>query len=155
MNDEWMTPQWILDLLPDIDLDPCYSEHSAVDARQTLNVRKGDDGLKAEWHAGHVFCNPPYTKTARWLAKAASEVDKGNATTVTCLVPAVPGDGPWKREVWPKATAIGFIQGRVAFWNPEQGEQIRGRGHALVVYGRMPDIGHSDRILWIYTRDVF
>jgi len=146
-NDEWMTPSWITDMLPHIDLDPCAHSSSTVGAANQYDIRNGDDGLKLPWQ-GTVFCNPPYTKTSRWLAKCR-EHGETNQTAIA-LIPAVPGDGPWMREIWKKATKVGFILGRLQFRNPATNEMVtRGRGHALVVWGPMPHLPPHPRLVWV------
>ena len=147
-NDEWMTPDWILDTLPPIDLDPCYHSASGVRASSTYDIRKGQDGLSLPWH-GTVFCNPPYSRTAAWLARCRMHGTWRGCVAIA-LVPAVPGDGPWAREVWGHASAIGFIRGRVAFRHPGTGEEVvRGRGHALVVWGDLQSLPQHSKIIWV------
>lgn len=146
-NDEWMTPSWLLSTLPPIDLDPCWSPQSSVQAKLKYDIRQGQDGLQLPWD-GLVFCNPPYTQTSKWLKRCRQHGESGG--TAIALVPAVPGDGPWAREVWPHANAIGFIQGRVAFTDARTGEEVvRGRGHALVVWGPVPKMFSHAKIIWI------
>lgn len=147
-NDEWMTPDWIIHSLPKIDLDPCSHPQSHVVASNTYDIRNGQDGLELPWH-GTVFCNPPYSRTGKWLKKCRMH----DGTTIA-LVPANPGDGPWMKEVWPYATAIGFIQNRVEFRDPRNDKHSkRGRGHALVVWGPMPQFTKHDRIRWVLLKD--
>ena len=146
-NDEWLTPRWLTEILPQIDLDPCAHPSSSVRAAAGYDIRRGEDGLALPWR-GVVFCNPPYTRTAKWLARCRAHGESGR--TAIALVPAVPGDGPWSRDVWGRAARVGFILGRLAFRDPRtDAAVIRGRGHALVVWGPVPELPPHPRIAWV------
>jgi len=134
-GDDFYTPQWILDLLPQIRLDPCWSPASRVDPIGRFDIRAGQDGLALRWEvSGFVFVNPPYSDTARWLVKARQEAHAwGNVVCV--LVPAYPGDGPWHKSVWPDARFVGFFCQRIKFVRPDGVLEQKGRGHALILYG--------------------
>jgi len=135
-GDDFYTPQWILDLLPQIRLDPCWSPASLVEPIERFNMRIGEDGLALPWNVdGFVFVNPPYSDTARWLAKARSEAN-ATGNVVCVLVPAYPGDGPWHKSVWPDARFVGFFCHRIKFLCPDGSHEQKGRGHALILYGR-------------------
>lgn len=151
-GDEWYTPAFILFWLGRIALDPCWSAASIVRATVTLDLRRGQDGLATCWrtavaaflnhegatihrHAGIVFVNPPFSNCSDWLAKCANEAERG-AGIVVALVPATPGDGPWHSSVWGRASWVGFLRDRVQFVNPKGRWETKGRGHALLVYGR-------------------
>lgn len=134
-GDDWYTPPWLLAWLPPIALDPCASHLAAVQAAQRIDVRTGRNGLAESWDVpapGIVFVNPPFSDTARWLAKCRIE---GRRRVVVALVPAIPGDGPWHDHVWGRAAWVGFLRGRVAFTAPDGHSETKGRGHALVIWG--------------------
>ena len=85
-SEEWYTPKYILqrvlDVLGEIDLDPCAEKHTEegpnVPAKK--HITKAEDGLKAEWR-GKVFANPPYGKDMRaWAAKFRAEYMAGRMT---------------------------------------------------------------------------
>jgi hypothetical protein len=140
-GDEWYTPQFILDWLYPIALDPCHSHASLVRAAATIDLRKGEDGLLLPWghklaEVGHgvVFANPPFSNTSAWLRRCYLQ-SEATGRVVVALVPAYPSDGPWCANVWPVAAFVGFIQGRLDFVNPDGRWAQKGRGHALVVYG--------------------
>lgn len=141
-GDEWYTPQWLLDLLGPIDLDPCWSPDSLVKAGRVISKHVEQDGLSERWiQAGLevVFCNPPFSNASEWLAKAEEEGNRkprwSARQVVVVLVPAYPGDGPWDRCVWPTARFVGWIRGRMKFQNPAGESEQKGRGHGLVVFG--------------------
>jgi hypothetical protein len=166
-GDEWYTPQFILDWLGPIALDPCYSHASLVKAAATIDLRKGEDGLLLPWGhklaevgAGIVYANPPFSDTAAWLRRCYLQA-QATGRIVVALVPAYPSDGPWVRNVWGCATFVGFIQGRLDFVNPDGRWAQKGRGHALVVYGkpfqasqfvqavRVASAGHLQAPVWV------
>lgn len=151
-GDEWYTPQWLLDLLGPIDLDPCWSPDSLVKSERVISKAAGNDGLADRWirtGCEVVFCNPPFSNASKWLAKASEEGDHkprwSVRQVVVVLVPAYPGDGPWDRCVWPSARFVGWIRGRMTFRNPDGVSEQKGRGHGLVVFG--PDRAECAR--WV------
>lgn len=84
-TDEWYTPPWVFkpaDVMFDLDvcapLDPLCR---TVPARQHLTV--AEDGLSWNW-CGLIWCNPPYSRAAPWVARWAAHRDG------LLLVPAVP-----------------------------------------------------------------
>lgn len=137
-SDSWYTPPWLLAWLPPIALDPCYAEGSAVKAAATLDLRRGDDGLTQAWEPvgnGIVWVNPPFSNCGEWLAKCRQE-SKRLGNVVVALVPALAGDGPWHANVWGEAQLVGFLAGRVGFFDGSGRTETKGRGHALILYGR-------------------
>ena len=132
-GDDWYTPPFVLAWLPPIDLDPCYAEGSSVVATHMLDVRRGDDGLTDPWPGdGLVWSNHPFSRTKAWLSRCRRE---GQRRVVVALTPAVPADNPWQVEVWGKAAWVGFIAGRLDFFDSEGNTETKGRGHALLIYG--------------------
>ena len=145
-SDEWFTPQWLLDWLPPIALDPCWSPQSSVVAAAALDVRKGVDGLRVPWGVvlppldfppglAIVFVNPPYSDCAAWVAKCAEEARREHFPIVA-LIPAKPGEVYWHEHVWGVAHAVGFLRGRVPFDTVAgRGKDAGTFGSALVVWG--------------------
>lgn len=132
-SDDWYTPAWLLAWLPPIELDPCYSAASAVQARTVIDVRAGGDGLTDPWPGnGLVFCNPPFSDTSAWLGRCRRE---GKSRVVVVLVPAMAGETAWADKVWGRAAWVGFFRGRLSFTDPNGRSEAKGRGHALIIYG--------------------
>ena len=73
-SDDWYTPGWIFDGLGitfDIDVaSPPFATN--VPARDRFT--ESDDGLGQQW-AGTVWCNPPYSRPARWARRWADHGD--------------------------------------------------------------------------------
>lgn len=120
-SNEWYTPRWLLDWLPEVLLDPCWAPGSSVGARHTVDVRDGRDGLQLHWAdlvdpqaQGVVWCNPPYGDCANWVRKCRNEA-RYLRQPVVALVPAYAGDQYWHREVWRQACFVGFVAGRIRF----------------------------------------
>lgn len=63
-NDNYKTPQWVLEMFKDY-FDPC-----------PFNPNPTIDGLSLEWK-DRTFVNPPYSNTEGWVDKAIEENMKG------------------------------------------------------------------------------
>ena len=131
----WLTPPEIVQALGPFDLDPCFgaprpwdtaAEHYGPDAAGGLG------GLHMPWRAGMVWCNPPYDRHAwAWLARCA---DHGSAIA---LIFARTEVREFHRQVWERATALLFLEGRLFFHHPD-GRRAAHNGGApsvLVAYG--------------------
>lgn len=130
----WLTPPEIIDDLGPFDLDPCFSDPRPWDTAKThygVDAAGGFGGLHASWH-GFVWCNPPYgTHTGEWLAKCA---DHGDAIA---LIFARTETSFFFSEVWAKADAVLFIDGRLFFHDPQgiRAKANSGAPSCLVAYG--------------------
>lgn len=130
-KDEWITPRWILNALGEFDLDPCAALNQPWPTAKKQFTTE-DDGLYQEW-SGRVWLNPPYgPHTRAWLLRLS---DHG---TGTALVFARTETETWFIAVWPLATAILFIKGRVTFCHVsgDEGHANSGAPSALIAYGR-------------------
>lgn len=84
----------------------------------------GPDALTGDWHevacGGAVYCNPPYSQCAEFVAKAAQEAAKG--CTVVMLIPSRTDTRYWHAHIWdrekhqPKpGVEVRFVKGRLKF----------------------------------------
>ena len=107
-KDEWLTPPYIVKALGEFDLDPCSPIKRPWDtAKEHFTIE--DDGLKLPWH-GRVWLNPPYGwQTGKWLEKMAKH-DNGIS-----LIFARTDTNNFLQYIWPIATGILFIRGRLNF----------------------------------------
>lgn len=107
-NDEWLTPQYIVQALGAFDLDPCSPINRPwPTAARHLTIE--DNGLAHEWH-GRVWCNPPFGREAvKWLRRMAAH---GNGIA---LIPARTETAMFYETVWSRADAVLFIKGRPHF----------------------------------------
>lgn len=107
-EETWFTPREILDPLGPFDLDPCTSELRPFSTAREHWTRP-DNGLGRPWY-GRVWCNPPYgNKLAAWLERCARH---GNAIA---LVFARTETGAFRDFVWPYASGLLFLDGRIRF----------------------------------------
>ena len=104
----WLTPKRLVEPLGHFDLDPCGAPGHVLAARTYL-LENGDDGLRDEWD-GRIWLNPPYGKEAEPFMARLAEHGCG-----TALIFARTETRMWHKHVWPKATAILFLAGRVSF----------------------------------------
>lgn len=126
----WLTPPAIMAQLGPFDLDPCAPvtrPWPTADVHFTVD----DDGLSMSW-SGRVWLNPPYGRqTGQWLAKLA---DHGHGMA---LVFARTETEMFVREVWNRASALLFIDGRLHFHHAD-GSRAKGNAggpSVLVAYG--------------------
>ena len=106
-TDEWLTPPSLIAALGSFDLDPCSPiVRPWPTAAQHYTIE--DDGLRQPW-AGRVWMNPPYAHAGKWLHRLAEH------GTGTALIFARTETRIWFDHVWPRADALFFLRGRVAF----------------------------------------
>lgn len=112
---DWLTPPEILHALGPFDLDPCASQYQPwPTAAKQYTIE--DNGLTKEW-VGRVWCNPPYgPHAAQWLKRCAAH---GNAIA---FVFARTDTAVFQENVFPFATAMLFMRGRVSFRLPGGGK---------------------------------
>lgn len=128
-SDEWLTPPDLLAALGPFDLDPCSPVDRPWDtARHHFTIE--DDGLRQEW-SGRVWLNPPYAQADKWLHRLA-EHGQG-----TALIFARTETALWFTHVWPRASAVLFIRGRLHFHyrNGKRAKANSGAPSVLVAYG--------------------
>lgn len=130
LNDEWLTPPHIIEALGEFDLDPCAPITRPWDTAKN-HYTVIDNGLSQKWE-GRVWCNPPYgLEAAKWLSKLA-EHGQGIA-----LIFARTETKMFFQEVWPKASAVLFLEGRLYFHYVDgtKAKANSGAPSVLVAYG--------------------
>ena len=111
-TDDWITPKWLIDRLGPFDLDPCACVPQPWPCAERQYTFE-DNGLLKPWQ-GVVYCNPPYgAKAAEWLSRLALH---GNGIA---LVFARTETRAFFRSVWPHASALLFVKGRLTFCEPD------------------------------------
>jgi len=129
-KDEWLTPPEIFTELGEFDLDPCAPINRPWDTAKK-HYTLIDNGLIQPWE-GRIWCNPPYGReTSKWLKKMA---EHGNGIA---LIFARTETGNFFNYIWPKATAIMFLKGRLTFYNVDgtKPENSAGAPSCLIAYG--------------------
>jgi hypothetical protein len=120
-TDSWITPKWLLDRLGDFVLDPCACDPQPWPTAKVM-VTERENGLLMMW-AGFVWCNPPYgDELAVWLNRMALHNDG------IALVFARTDTRAFQQNVFPFATGLLFLRGRLTFHRPD---------------GSMPPMGHN------------
>jgi len=126
-RDDWETPDALMAVLrreflfgAEFGLDPCA----------TAEAKKGvefygpgsplcEDGLSLPWFAETAFVNPPFGERGAalplWTEKCYQEVARGRMRLVVALLPARTDTGFWHDFIFPYATEIRFLRGRVRF----------------------------------------
>lgn len=128
-SETWLTPPYILAALGPFDLDPCAPMVRPWDTA-TRHYTIEDDGLRQPWD-GRVWLNPPYAHAGKWLHRLA---EHGHGTA---LIFARTETALWFNHVWPRATGILFVRGRLYFHHRD-GKRARANSGApsvLVAYG--------------------
>ncbi len=107
-TDTWITPKWLIERLGAFDLDPCAAIKQPWPCA-SQSFTEVDNGLLQQWR-GMVWCNPPYgQQTALWLGRMALH---GNGIA---LVFARTETRMFFQHVWPVASGILFLKGRLTF----------------------------------------
>ena len=130
--DTWLTPPHVLLPLGAFDLDPCAAPSPRPWSTAKRHIELPEDGLAEQWR-GRVWCNPPYgDQTAAWMQRMAQH---GHGIA---LIFARTETDYWHRWIWPFASAILFLAGRLNFYLPD-GTRAKGNAggpSALIAYGR-------------------
>ena len=118
-NKDWCTPEKYVAAVKrvwggKIDLDPCSSIYSIVNAK-TAFLLPEKNGLFEEWDYPTVYVNPPYgndkergTTIRDWFQKIAHSHQKYN-NEIIALVPVATNTSHWKKYVYPVASSICFL----------------------------------------------
>lgn len=131
-HDTWLTPPAIIAALGNFDLDPCAAPSPRPWPTADRHIELPECGLDADWH-GRVWMNPPYgVKIGAWLKKMALH---GSGCAI---VFARTETEAWQKWVWPYATAILFISGRLNFRLPDGTDPGANAGapSALIAYSK-------------------
>lgn len=129
-NQEWYTPKYIIEALTKdtlFDLDPCAGEETNI-ARENWTQR---DGYKHPWN-GRVFLNPPYKHpVVEKFVRAMVHHNNGTALLFNRYDSVL-----WQDLIFPTASALFFLKGRIKFINRQGLEGgTPGTGSALVAWG--------------------
>ncbi|MCL2088481.1 MAG: phage N-6-adenine-methyltransferase [Oscillospiraceae bacterium] len=118
-NKDWCTPVKYVNAVKKvfngvIELDPCSSVYSIVDARTEFLLPRAD-GLEKEWNYRTIYVNPPYgndkmrkTTIRHWFEKIYKTRKEYNSEIIA-LVPVATNTLHWKKYVYPVASAICFL----------------------------------------------
>ena len=129
-NDEWLTPPEVIQAVGPFDLDPCAA-HPRPWPTAAKHLTKHDGGLTQAWE-GRVWLNPPYGDAGQWLARLAAHNDG------IALIFARTETKVFFEQVWNKAAALLFLEGRLHFHHLDgrRAKANAGAPSVLVAYGR-------------------
>lgn len=83
-----LVPRW------DLDVAACAESHLAG-----RYFTKQDNGLKRDWSARFVWCNPPWDKPGPWARKAWREMARRRGPeTIGMLLPGGRTEQPWWQD---------------------------------------------------------
>lgn len=133
-TDSWITPKWLIERIGPFDLDPCAAipqPWPCAAAQLTIE----DNGLMQPWGEAFVYCNPPYGRQlGAWLERMAHHRHG------VALIFARTETAAFFRHVWPHATALLFLRGRLTFHFPDGAGSKAGHNSGgpsvLVAYGK-------------------
>ena len=135
-KDTWQTPKAIFNALDNeflFDFDACADK---VNALCVNYFSQENSALEINWSGCGVsfFMNPPYSKTALFLERAAQQAKEHNITVVA-LVNANT-DTKWFSEAAKTANEIRLITGRISFIKPDgtTGKGQNSKGQCLIIW---------------------
>lgn len=148
-TDEWYTPKEIiesvLEVLGEIDLDPCSNSksHPAIPANK--HFTKNEDGLTKSWD-GTVYMNPPYGREIKdWVLKIMEEREAGKIEGIA-LVPART-DTDWFSQL--DAHPWCAVRGRLKFSSNPNSAPFPS---AVFYLGRDEDIEGIERFVKVFRK---
>ena len=127
----WLTPRYIIDALGPFGTDPCCPDGGMPWPTASRMISKSEDGLKQEWHGG-VWLNPPYGREAvPFFRRMASYLWGGVALVFVRTDTAL-----WQDYIFPYATAILYLRGRLRFCHQDGTPGATATApSALIAYG--------------------
>lgn len=137
-NDEWQTPEYIIEsvreVLGVIDLDPASSETANQRIQAERYFNKEHDGLNHSW-LGSVYLNPPYSQPLcnRFTEKFVSEYHEGSIEQGILLCNFDSSTTRCQR-LMELTDAVCLLKKRVAFIDPHTGKQKKGNRFAQAAF---------------------
>jgi len=129
-TDVWLTPPEIISDLGPFDLDPCAAPNPRPWPTATVHYTKEQDGLSLPWTGAFVWLNPEYSNANAWIKKLA---EHGNGIA---LLFARTETNSYFEDIFPKASCLFFVRGRIRFCKPDGTRMRKGVGASVLVgYG--------------------
>lgn len=149
-TEEWYTPKEIIDsvleVLGEIDLDPCSNNKSQSMVPANKYFTKEEDGLTKSWD-GTVYMNPPYGGEIKdWIIKLLDEWESGNTIEAIALVPART-DTDWFSRI--DAHPWCAVRGRLKFSNHKNSAPFPS---AVFYLGSEGDIEGIERFFKVFSK---
>ena len=147
-SDEWATPPALFQALDaefGFTLDAASTDENALcpthfTAAQNSLAQDWTKAAKVEptggqsYDPGAVFTNPPYSRglQAQFIQKARDESAKFRGPICVLLIPARPDTLIWQKTIFPCASEIRFLKGRIRFVGAKASAPFPS---ALVIFG--------------------
>jgi hypothetical protein len=147
-NDNLRTPQYIVDAIGHIDLDPCAGAKTNI-GKINYRLEDGFNGLELEWK-GFVYCNPPFSQKEQWIKKM---IKHNNGI----LILPERGSAPWFGPL-SIAAKMYFVMGKKI--NFDGGSSSNNLGSVFFLFGseaikRIENSGlpgHLNEVKWFNPR---
>lgn len=135
----WATPCDVFDALDqefDFELDAAATADSAK-CPEWFGLDHPDPTMRDAFARGwcqRTYLNPPYSPDGggifRWVMKAQTEVNNGNAPLVVLMLPGT-ADTEWAVFLWEQGAELRFTP-RIAFIDPASGGRTAPMGGSLI-----------------------
>ncbi|HOJ96092.1 MAG TPA: DNA N-6-adenine-methyltransferase [Methanospirillum sp.] len=144
----YSTPQWLFDIVNsefNFTLDACADETNHKCERY---FSIDDNGLIQDWSGETVWINPPYGRDQKsWIIKAHEEFVAHDVTSVL-LIPARVDTAIFHDVIFPYASQIRFIRGRLKFSGHQNSAPFPS---CLVIFDKTK--GYKNRFEWVTFRN--
>jgi phage N-6-adenine-methyltransferase len=130
-----------------------------LDAAATAENRKAPrfidyetNALTSAWGTNEtVWINPPYGawEIAAFIRRALEAIQNGEATTICFLIPNATENTIWQDTIFPNASELCFIGGRISFESGGYPIQGNTKGSVLVFFRSGKAYGEP-RLTWIH-----
>lgn len=87
-----------------------------------------------------MFCNPPFSRKAKFIEKAYNEVINGDCPIVVMILPSNCQDCKAFQKYIKKNFFYETLEGRVAFIDPETGNPMKGNNSGTTIVYFKKDI---------------
>jgi len=138
LSDDWETPPELYNMLCDK-----YGVHPTLDACATHETSKCDscftpeaNALKQQWHAKEVWCNPPHSLNAQFVAKACEQWAKWDQTIMMILPSNTMSSVYWHTYIEGNAE-YHAIKGRIRFkLGGVRSEHVSRNAYVVIIFRR-------------------
>ena len=127
-SDEWETPQ---DLFDKLNEEFKFTMDVAATKENTKCNVYLEDSLNKQWE-GTCWLNPPYSKGVQKLFVKKAYEESLRGVKVVLLIPARTDTKMWHEYIFPYASDIRFLKGRLKFSNSTNSAPFPS---AIVVFG--------------------
>lgn len=135
-NQEWYTPEWILnaarDTMGGVDLDPASNSIANARVKAARYYSVDDNGLLWAWE-GRIWLNPPYSQPEIGLFVEKLEASLPTITSA-CVLTNNATETKWGQRLLRISHSVCFLSSRVKFLTPEGSPKFTGLQGQMVCY---------------------